>query len=57
MFEVIERGTRGYWYRIVLDDGTTGWILGELVFPFEVVDGGTAGQSMRPSAWKRCGPT
>ena len=36
VFEVIERGTRGYWYRIVLDDGTTGWILGELVFPFEV---------------------
>lgn len=36
VFEVVERGTRGYWYRIVLDDGTTGWILGELVFPFEV---------------------
>jgi len=36
VFEVIERGTRGYWYRVVLDDGTTGWILGELVFPFEV---------------------
>lgn len=36
VFEVIERGTRGYWYRIVLEDGTTGWIFGELVFPFEV---------------------
>ncbi len=36
VFEVVERGSRGYWYRIVLDDGTTGWILGELVFPFEV---------------------
>lgn len=36
VFEVIERGTRGFWYRIVLEDGTTGWILGELVFPFEV---------------------
>lgn len=36
VFEVVERGTRGYWFRIVLDDGTTGWIFGELVFPFEV---------------------
>ena len=36
VFEVVERGTRGFWYRVVLDDGTTGWILGELVFPFEV---------------------
>lgn len=36
VFEVVERGTRGYWYRIVLDDGTTGWVFGELVFPFEV---------------------
>ncbi|MBK9031728.1 MAG: SH3 domain-containing protein [Myxococcales bacterium] len=36
VFEVVERGTRGFWYRIVLEDGTTGWILGELVFPFEV---------------------
>jgi hypothetical protein len=36
VFEVVERGTRGYWFRIVLEDGTTGWIFGELVFPFEV---------------------
>jgi hypothetical protein len=48
VFEVIERGTRGYWYRIVLEDGTTGWIFGELVFPFEV------GPTRRPApsrAW------
>lgn len=36
VFEVVERGTRGFWFRIVLEDGTTGWIFGELVFPFEV---------------------
>lgn len=36
VFEVVERGTRGYWFKIVLEDGTTGWIFGELVFPFEV---------------------
>jgi hypothetical protein len=47
VFEVIERGTRGYWYRIVLDDGTTGWILGELVFPFEVGPEGEAGAFTR----------
>lgn len=43
VFEVIERGTRGYWYRIVLEDGTTGWIFGELVFPFEVGPDAEAG--------------
>lgn len=37
VFTVLERGTRGYWFRVELDDGTTGWIFGELVFPFEVV--------------------
>ncbi len=36
VFEVVERGTKGYWFRVRLDDGTTGWIFGELVFPFEV---------------------
>jgi hypothetical protein len=38
VFEVLERGTQSYWFRIELEDGTTGWIYGELVFPFEVVD-------------------
>jgi hypothetical protein len=35
VFEVIERGTTGFWFKVVLDDGTTGWILGDLVFPYE----------------------
>ena len=39
VFEVLERGNQSYWFRVQLDDGTTGWIFGELVFPFEVVDG------------------
>ncbi len=39
VLEVLERGNQGYWFRVRLDDGTTGWIFGELVFPFEVVDG------------------
>lgn len=38
VFEVLERGSQGYWFRVRLEDGTTGWIFGELVFPFEVVD-------------------
>jgi Bacterial SH3 domain len=43
VFAVVERGTRDFWYRIALEDGTTGWILGELVFPFEVVEEGKPG--------------
>jgi hypothetical protein len=36
VFQVLERGTRDYWFKIELDDGTSGWIVGDLVFPFEV---------------------
>jgi hypothetical protein len=36
VLEVLERGNRDYWFKVALEDGTTGWILGELVFPFEV---------------------
>jgi hypothetical protein len=43
VFEVLERGTRDFWFKIELDDGTTGWILGDLVFPFEVGDQPEAG--------------
>ncbi len=49
VFEVIERGTRGYWFRVVLEDGTTGWIFGELVFPFEV------GERDQPGLFRRMG--
>ncbi len=38
VFEVLERGTQGYWFRVELEDGTTGWIFGELVDPFEVIE-------------------
>lgn len=40
---VLERGTTGYWYRVALDDGTTGWIFGDLVFAFEQEDRGPSG--------------
>jgi len=36
VFQVLERGTRDYWFKIELEDGTSGWILGDLVYPFEV---------------------
>jgi hypothetical protein len=51
VFEVIERGTRGYWFKVVLEDGTRGWIFGELVFPFEVVEDDRPGGAAR--AWRR----
>jgi len=38
VFQVVERATKEYWFKIELDDGTNGWILGDLVFPFDVVD-------------------
>ncbi len=49
VFEVVERATEGYWFRIVLPDGTSGWIYGELVFPFDVVD------EERPGVLRRMG--
>ncbi len=36
VFAVLERGTRDYWFKVELDDGTSGWILGDMVYPFEV---------------------
>jgi len=49
VFPVLERGGSGFWFRIELEDGTTGWVLGELVFPFEVVD------DERPGLFRRMG--
>lgn len=46
---VLERGTRDYWFKVELDDGTTGWILGDLVYPFEV------GEEEEPGALTRMG--
>ncbi|MEO8703696.1 MAG: SH3 domain-containing protein [Kofleriaceae bacterium] len=43
VFSVLERGTRDYWFKVELEDGTSGWILGDLVFPFEVAEDGEIG--------------
>jgi uncharacterized protein YgiM (DUF1202 family) len=50
VLQVLERGTQGtYWFKVEMDDGTTGWILGDLVFPFEV------GEEEEPGAFVRMG--
>lgn len=38
VFSVLERGTRDFWFKIELEDGTSGWILGDMVFPFDVIE-------------------
>jgi hypothetical protein len=43
VFQVLERGTRDYWFKVELEDGTHGWILGDMVYPFEVGPTGEAG--------------
>jgi hypothetical protein len=49
VFAVLERGTRDFWFKIELEDGTSGWILGDQVFPFEV------GDEESPGAFRRMG--
>jgi hypothetical protein len=43
VFQVLERGTREYWFKVELEDGTHGWILGDMVYPFEVGPDGEDG--------------
>jgi hypothetical protein len=50
VFQVLERGTRDYWFKVELDDGTTGWIVGDLVTPFEVGPPGEDGFFVRVGA-------
>jgi hypothetical protein len=49
VFSVLERGTSDFWFKIELDDGTSGWILGDTVFPFEV------GPEAEPGVFRRMG--
>lgn len=36
VFPVVERGTRGYWFRVELPDGTHAWISGDAVYTHEL---------------------
>jgi SH3 domain-containing protein len=47
VFQVLERATRDYWFKVELEDGTNGWILGDMVYPFEVSPGGEDGAFTR----------
>jgi hypothetical protein len=49
VFQVLERGTRDYWFKVELEDGTSGWILGDVVTPFEV------GPADEPGLFRRMG--
>lgn len=49
VFAVLERGTRDFWFKLELEDGTSGWILGDQVFPFEV------GDEEEPGVFRRMG--
>jgi hypothetical protein len=47
VFEVLERSTHDYWFKVMLDDGTEGWIVGDVVFPFEVAEDEAPGAFVR----------
>lgn len=49
---VLERATRAHWFRVRLPDGTSGWLLGDQVFPLDL---DTAGAHRGPSLWRRIG--
>ena len=38
VFQALDRTSDGSWYRIRISRGQTGWVLSELVWPFEIVD-------------------
>lgn len=47
---VIERATAAHWFRVRLPDGTSGWLLGDQVFPLDIE---TAERQRGPSFWRR----
>ncbi len=49
VFPVIERATVGYWLRVVLPDGTYGWVVGDQTIPFDVAPG----TRPPPTRWER----
>lgn len=50
VFPVLERATTALWFRVRLPDGTSGWLLGDQVFPLDV---DTAEAHRGPSVWRR----
>jgi len=50
VFPVVERATRAHWFRVRLPDGTSGWILGDEVFPLDLEESDV---HRGPSFWHR----
>ncbi len=50
VYQAQDRSPDGAWYRIRLARGVSGWVLSELVWPFEVVD---EGATARARGWMR----
>lgn len=48
VFPIVERGTRGYWFRIELPDGTHAWISGDAVYTHELSDEEATGGRFLP---------
>lgn len=38
VFRIVERGARGYWFRVELPDGTFAWVQGDTVYTHELSD-------------------
>jgi hypothetical protein len=52
VFPAIDRSSRSHWLRVRLPDGTSGWLLGDQVFPMDL---DTAEAHRGPSIWRRIG--
>jgi hypothetical protein len=50
VLRVLDRATLGYWFRVALPDGTSGWLLGDATVPFEV---DVEGRPRRARWWER----
>jgi len=48
VFPIRARGTSGYWFRVELPDGTTGWIRGDTVYNHEISDDEASGGRFLP---------
>lgn len=48
VFPIAQRGTRGYWFRVELPDGTQAWISGDAVYTHELGPGEASGGRFLP---------
>ena len=48
VYQALDRSSDGAWYRVRLARGVSGWVLAELVWPYEIVDESTLSEA---SGW------